>query len=41
MLYLLPALLGADSIWFASPVAEISVAAVTAVLMRKYTNELQ
>lgn len=41
MLYVLPAVFGADSIWFAAPVAEISVAIVTAVLMRKYTNELK
>ncbi len=40
MLYLLPALFGADSLWFAMPVAEISVAAVTAVLMRCSTKKL-
>lgn len=40
MLYVLPAIFGADSIWFATPVAEISVALVTVLLMRKYTKEL-
>ena len=40
MLYLLPPLFGADSLWFATPVAEISVAAVTVLLMRKFTREL-
>lgn len=40
MLYLLPALFGADSLWFATPVAEISVAAVTAILMRRFTRRL-
>lgn len=40
MLYLLPPLFGADSHWFATPVAEISVAAVTVLLMRKFTREL-
>ena len=40
MLYVLPALFGADSLWFAMPVAEISVAAVTAVLMRRFTERL-
>lgn len=40
MLYLLPALFGADSLWFAMPAAEISVAVVTAVLMRQFTQKL-
>lgn len=40
MLYLLPALFGADSLWFAMPVAEISVALVTALLMRRFTKKL-
>lgn len=40
MLYVLPALFGADSLWFAMPVAEISVAAVTAILVWKFTNKL-
>lgn len=35
MLYVLPLIFGADSIWLATPIAEISVAAVTAVLMIK------
>lgn len=41
MLYLLPAVFGADSLWFAMPVAEISVAAVTAVLMWRFTKMLE
>lgn len=40
MLYLLPALFGADSLWFAMPAAEISVAAVTAILMWRFTRKL-
>ena len=41
MLYLLPAVFGADSLWFAMPVAEISVAIVTALLMRRFTRQLE
>lgn len=40
MLYILPPIFGADSIWFATPIAEISVALVTVLLMRKFTREL-
>ena len=40
MLYILPALFGADSLWFAMPVAEISVAIVTALLMHHFTKKL-
>ena len=40
MLYVLPVLFGPDSLWFAMPVAEISVALVTAILMRKFTRKL-
>lgn len=40
MLYVLPPIFGADSIWFATPIAEISVAIVTVILMRKFTKEL-
>lgn len=40
MLYILPALFGADSLWFAMPTAEISVAAVTAALMWSFTRKL-
>lgn len=40
MLYVLPVLFGADSLWFAMPVAEISVAAVTAWLMWRFTQKL-
>lgn len=41
MLYILPPVLGAGSIWFATPIAEISVAFVTALLMRKFTKKLR
>lgn len=40
MLYALPPLFGADSLWFAAPIAEISMAAVAAALAVKYTREL-
>lgn len=40
MLYLLPPLFGAESLWLAMPVAEISVALVTALLTRRFTREL-
>lgn len=40
LLYALPAVFGADSLWLAMPVAEISVACVTAVLMRRFTRQL-
>lgn len=40
MLYLLPVLFGADSLWFAMPIAEISVATVTAILMWRFTKRL-
>lgn len=40
LLYLLPALFGVDSLWFAAPAAEISVALVMALLMRRFTARL-
>lgn len=40
LLYLLPPLFGANSLWLATPIAECSVALVTVLLMRKYTKEL-
>lgn len=40
MLYVLPPVFGADSIWFATPIAEISVAVVTMLLMRRFTRAL-
>lgn len=40
MLYLLPALFGADSLWLAMPMAEISVAAVTGMLTARFTKGL-
>lgn len=41
MLYVLPPIFGGDSIWFATPIAEISVALVTTFLMRKFTRKLE
>lgn len=40
MLYVLPAFFGADSLWFAMPAAEISVAVVAALLVRRFTQKL-
>lgn len=40
MLYVLPPIFGADSLWLATPIAEITVAAVTGVLMVKLTRSL-
>ena len=40
MLYILPALFGADSLWFAMPTAEITVAAATAILIAHFTKNL-
>lgn len=40
MLYVLPPIFGADSLWLATPIAEVTVAAVTAVLMVKLTRSL-
>lgn len=40
MLYLMPPVFGADSLWFATPVAEVTVALVTILLMSKFTREL-
>ena len=40
LLYLLPAIFGPDSLWFAMPAAEISVAIVTAILMQRFTKRL-
>lgn len=40
MLYLLPPIFGAESIWLATPVAEISVAIATGILMWFFTKKL-
>lgn len=40
LLYVLPPFFGADSLWFATPLAEISVALATVLLMRKFTRQL-
>lgn len=40
LMYILPPIFGADSLWFASPITEISVAAATAVLMLRLTRML-
>lgn len=36
LIYLLPVVAGADSIWFAMPITEIAVAIFVAVMMRRY-----
>lgn len=36
----MPVLFGADSLWFAMPIAEISVATVTAILIWHFTGQL-
>ena len=41
LLYILPALFGPQSLWLATPIAEFAVAAVTALLVRKYTRRLE
>lgn len=40
-IYLLPALLGADALWFAMPLTELIVAAAVIILMVKYTGNLK
>ena len=40
LIYLLPLLSGADSIWLAMPVTELAVAAVVAYLIFKYTRQM-
>ena len=38
LIYALPALAGADSIWFAMPITELLVAVIVIILMIKYTS---
>lgn len=40
LIYALPALLGADALWFAMPVTEVLVAVAVAALMLRYTRAL-
>lgn len=40
LIFLLPIVAGADSLWFAMPVTELIVAVYVAVMMRKYTKAL-
>lgn len=40
LIYLLPAALGANSIWFAMPITELIVAIAVAIAMIRYTNQL-
>lgn len=40
LIFLLPVVAGADSLWFAMPVTELIVAVYVAVMMRKYTKAL-
>ena len=39
LIYLLPVLAGADSIWFAMPVTELAVAVFVAAMMRRYQKQ--
>lgn len=41
LILVLPSLCGADSVWFAMPVAELLVMLYAAAMIRKYTNALQ
>lgn len=40
LIYTLPALFGADSIWFAMPITELVVAVYVVINMRRYTRQL-
>ena len=40
LIYLLPLIYGADSIWFAMPITELIVAIFVAVMMARYTKQL-
>lgn len=41
LIYILPAIAGADAIWFSMPLTELIVAVFVAVKMRQYTRQLQ
>ena len=41
LIIILPALIGADAIWFAMPVTELAVMVYAASAVRKYTKALQ
>ena len=38
LIYAMPVLAGADSIWFAMPITELSVAIIVIILMVRYTS---
>ena len=40
LIFLLPAVLGADSIWFSMPITEVLVAVYVIYTMIKYTKQL-
>ena len=40
LIYLLPAVCGADAIWFAMPITELIVAVYASIKMKQYTKEL-
>ena len=40
LIYLLPAMAGADVLWFTMPITELLVAVLVVWLMRKYTKQL-
>ena len=41
LIYLLPAVAGADAIWFSMPLTELLVAFYVIAMMTKYTKQLQ
>lgn len=41
LLYLLPVLLGADALWMTMPVTEFMVGAYAAIMIKKYTKQLE
>ena len=41
LIYTLPALLGAEALWFAMPITEMVTAVIVAVLMRRYNKRLK
>jgi Na+-driven multidrug efflux pump len=40
LIYLLPLLFGADSIWFAMPITEVLIVVYVIIKMLKYTKQL-
>lgn len=40
LIYLLPSIAGADSLWFAMPITELLVAIFVVIMMTRYTKQL-